>query len=535
MVARKALFCLVLVYVLVFSLGCCADNLTEGSSSKLVLFYMNGCPHCEEEQAWLDSLIVPKYPDLIIERYEISRNPEIFTKYCTLYNTTCSGVVPRTFVGGKVFVGFAPGEGDLIYNQQYGAYVGRANQIENAILTCLGKSCKVAPADAVTISKGDPQVSLLVIQHPNSYASSALVNHTYLIGWWTPERLASKLYYPDLLVYVDADKGTILRTIVPTERVPFVEKPVQHPTLLQAVMFSVIALYLLAYLLLKRRARWPDRFWLAGFFGLVIILVFILALTTPEYIIERYARGFPFPVFVFLIALADGFNPCAFTVLIVLLSLLTHTKSRRKMAIIGVVFIATSALMYFLFIIIISVLIGTIISAGFRDLIFKIIGLVVVAAGLINLKDFFFFKKGISLGISDEHRGRIFKDAGRIVRRVDKAADRRQLVLALAGTVVLASFVNLVEFGCTALFPTIYTAALFSRYGPVLGFYHFAYTVFYSVVYVFPLLAILGNFLLFFKSERLSERQARILKLVGGLLMVLMGGALLLNLSLPAG
>jgi len=99
----------------------------------------------------------------------------------------------------------------------------------------------------------------------------------------------------------------------------------------------------------------------------------------------------------------------------------------------------------------------------------------------------------------------------------------------LLETIALSALVNLVELGCTAMLPVAYMSALFNRYGNSVGFYHIAYTAFYSFVYVIPLFAILGSFLYSFKSERLTEDQARMLKLAGGIVMLGLGLVLLMN------
>ena len=136
------------------------------------------------------------------------------------------------------------------------------------------------------------------------------------------------------------------------------------------------------------------------------------------------------------------------------------------------------------------------------------------------------------MGISENNRKKIFKHAGRIVRNVDKASSKRSLALALLATVFLAALVNLVELGCTAMLPAAYMSALFGKLGNNVGFYHVVYTLFYSIIYVVPLFAILGDFLYSFKSERLSENQAKFLKLAGGIFMLAMGFILLLKPSL---
>jgi hypothetical protein len=256
--------------------------------------------------------------------------------------------------------------------------------------------------------------------------------------------------------------------------------------------------------------------------------VFIFIALTPEQYIKEFAETFPFPVFVFIIALADGFNPCAFTVLIILLSLLTHTKSKKKMGLIGGVFIATSAIMYFIFII--SLMwVGSWVFGQYGPIILKILGITVLAAGLLNLKDYFFFKKGISLTLSSKQQKEITKKARKLVKDVDTAEDKKALVAALIATVGLAAFVNLVELGCTAILPAVYMASLFQSHGSSIGIPHLTYTAFYSIIYIIPLFAILFNFIYYFKSERITENQGRILKLAGGLLMVMFGIIMLLK------
>jgi hypothetical protein len=499
---------------------------SHNETPKLVLFHSITCPHCQAEREWLEKTIKPAYPHLVIEEYEVGDNKNLSEQYCKDYNSTC-GAVPRTFVAGKAFVGFDSGEGDLIYHDGYKAYIGYSNQIELAIQTCIKETCGLTgPELAIDQSKSDALVKELLAKNSDSISTASFVNGTYIVAWWTPERLSSNLGYPDVAVYFNASTMGVIKSIVPDQPIPGVIKIIQDPPSNLLLVLSVIALYLIAYLVLNKRMKIDSRFWTAGFITLLIVGAYIFFTSLPPGIIERYAKGFPFPVFVFIIALADGFNPCAFTVLAVLLSLLTHTNSRRKMVLIGGVFILTSAFMYFLFIMAINFF-GSWIFSQYGKLLFMFLGLLVLVAGLINLKDYFFFKKGISLTIPDGQKDKIFKSAGKIVKKVDNAEGKKALFAALLGTIVLATLVNIVELGCTAMLPMAYTSALISNYGNSLGFYHIAFTLFYSFVYVIPLFAILANFLYTFKSDRLNEGQARLLKLVGGLMMVGLGAMLL--------
>jgi glutaredoxin len=500
----------------------------SGGGAKLILFHSESCPHCQEERRWLEG-IRANYPGLVIEEYEIGspENASLFAKMSQEYNTTSAGV-PRTFIGSKVFVGFSEEEGDLVYNQGYKAYIGYSGQIEKTIQECLFDVCSSLSDQVLDISKKSPEVAELIKKNPWAKSTKAFINGSYAVGWWTPERMSSKLDYPDLLVYIDGVDGSILKTVAPTSRIMGLDKPGQDPSVIFIGILSVLLIYLCLFLFLRSRLKWSGRNWASGFIALVILMLFIIAVTTPVSVIERFAKKFPFPVFVFVIALADGFNPCAFTVLIVLLSLLTHTKSRKKMLLIGSVFVLTSAFMYFLFIMVLT-FIGSWVFGQYGSALLMVLGVLVVIAGIINIKDFFYFKKGISLTISDENRSKIFRHAGKIVKKVDGAQNKRSLLMPLLGTAALAALVNLVELGCTAMLPAAYMSALFNQYGNTIGFYHVLYTAMYSIVYVIPLFAILGDFLYSFKSDRLTENQARVLKLVGGLIMLGLGLVLLIK------
>jgi thiol-disulfide isomerase/thioredoxin len=64
---------------------------------------------------------------------------------------------------------------------------------------------------------------------------------------------------------------------------------------------------------------------------------------------QMTADQWSLPVFTLVIAGLDAFNPCAFFVLLFLLSLLVHAGSRGRMLFMGGVFLFFSGLIYFLF------------------------------------------------------------------------------------------------------------------------------------------------------------------------------------------
>lgn len=148
-----------------------------------------------------------------------------------------------------------------------------------------------------------------------------------------------------------------------------------------------------------------------------------------------------------------------------------------------------------------------------------LLGASIAAAGLLNVKDFFFLGKGVSLSLSEKQKLQFSKQASGIVKGLGKKGGK--LYLAIGGTIMLGIVVNLVELGCTAILPVVYLTTLVSRYD---GFTAYSlWTAFYCIVYILPLLAILANFVYFFKSIRLTDQQGRILKLVSGGFMLFFG------------
>jgi thiol-disulfide isomerase/thioredoxin len=306
--------------------------------------------------------------------------------------------------------------------------------------------------------------------------------------------------------------------------------PQRPPWLLAGIPLLYVATWPTA----KRRLREAQtrRYWLGGLAAVSLFSAFLFLSLTPDGVIRAFAQGLPFPLFVGIIALADGFNPCAFTVLIILLSLLTHTRHRKSMAWVGGTFVFTSAVMYFLFIMgMIGV--GSVLLAQLGPLFLMALGGGVAIAGLINLKDYLWFKKGVSLSLSSEQQTAFTRRAGKIVRSLQTAkANRLKFAAALGGTVALAVFVNLVELGCTAILPAVYMTTLINycdarSLSP--WFCFSGWTALYAAIYILPLVLVLANFIYSFRATRLSETQGRRLKLVAGVFMLFFGLLMVLH------
>jgi len=500
-----------------------ATQINHSEKVTIQFLYSKTCPHCARENVFLNEL-EDRYPRLEVERYPVEDSNELFEELALSYDTIPVGV-PRTFIGDKPFIGFTADGGELKWYESYKAYYGYANVLENEIRELMDLAPLICECEAVDISRADAKVASLLKEHPESKYTINLVNETYRVGWWTRDRILSNMDYPNVLVDVNAKTGEVLDSRIPRESVTGVEKPSSlGENRMMEIILVAFVLYALSYALLRKRIE--HKYWVSGLFLLVIVVFFVVSQSLPTGDVLSFAKSLSFPGFTFVLALADGFNPCAFAVLAFLLSLLTHTRSRKKMLVIGSVFILTSGFIYSLFIILLLTVRSTLLS-GFHEYIRILVALVALTAGVINMKDFFFFKKGISLTMSDENSKRVYGKAGKLVQKVNRAQSKREFLVAVLATMVLATLVNIIELGCTFILPMEYIEVLLANYPEPIGVMHLVYTLFYGAIYTLPLFAILGSFIYAFKSERMSKEQGRILKLVGGIIMISLGLILL--------
>jgi hypothetical protein len=187
------------------------------------------------------------------------------------------------------------------------------------------------------------------------------------------------------------------------------------------------------------------------------------------------------------------------------------------MLLIGSVFVFFSGFIYFLFM---SAWLNLFLVMGQVDVITKIAGIVAIVIAAINIKDFFLFKKGISLTIPDGAKPKLFD-------RMRKLLKTTSVFSILIGTAVLAIAANAYELLCTAGFPMVFTRIL--TLSNVTSSWYYLYLVLYNTIYVIPLSVIVIIFTVTLGKKQLSERQGRLMKLVSGTMMLALGGALLFN------
>ncbi|MBP7662406.1 MAG: cytochrome C biosynthesis protein [Shewanella sp.] len=226
------------------------------------------------------------------------------------------------------------------------------------------------------------------------------------------------------------------------------------------------------------------------------------------------------PLLTLVLAGVDAFNPCAFFVLLFLLSIMVNAKSRSRMLLVGGIFVFFSGFIYFLFMtawLNIFQLLGAGSDGG---MIILAAGCLALIAGVINIKDYFFTKGEVTLSMSAENRTSLIK-------RMGKLSNSSNLGALLIGSTVLAILANAYELLCTAGFPMIYTSVLSMHNLPDIERY--MYLVLYNIVYVIPLAIIVIVFSATLGKRKLTEKEGQTLKLMSGVMMLGMGIALVID------
>lgn len=210
-------------------------------------------------------------------------------------------------------------------------------------------------------------------------------------------------------------------------------------------------------------------------------------------------------------ALVDSINPCAIGVLILLVSVLMAFKSKKEVMFYGSIYILAVFVTYIVaglgilyFLAVIPLIISEYISIA--------VGSIIVIAGLIEIKDFFWYGQGFSLAIPADKAKKIHEMTKKIT---------------LPGVIFLGAFVAAVELPCTGG-PYLAILLLLSQN---FDFVAAMMLILYNIIFVSPLIVILilaytGTKLQDIKKWKVSNRAY--MRLATGIVMIILGWLLML-------
>ena len=381
----KSLFITLLFLVLFIPFNINADE----NEIRLYLFHQNGCPHCEAELEFLES-IEDDYPTLEIIKYEVSSNAMNYSLYNKVMRKT--GIhengVPFTMIGTDYFVGFDEN-------------TGSDEEIKKSIEKFL-KSDDYK--DIISMVKND-------------------------------EDLSDIKYNTDL----DAEKT-----------IPILGK--------------------------------------------------------------INAKKVSLPLVAIIMGAIDGFNPCAMWVLLFLITMLFNMKDKKKMWILGLTFLGTSAFVYLL---IMASWLKVAVSFTTIKWVRILIALVAFIGGVINLNSFRISVKEHTDGctvVEDKKRKKIFKKIKEIVHE-------KKFILSLVGIITLAVSVNLIELACSAGLPLVFTQILALNELSTLEYS--IYMILYILFFLLDDVVIFVASMITLNTKGISSKYGKYSHLVGGIIMVL--------------
>ncbi len=215
---------------------------------------------------------------------------------------------------------------------------------------------------------------------------------------------------------------------------------------------------------------------------------------------------------VVLTAAVDSVNPCAIGVLILLVSvILSSRKKVRHMLFLGSLYVGAVFMTYLLAGIGLTYTFASL-PLWLTEYLSIAVGLLIVFAGLLEIKDYFWYGRWFSLTVPS-----FFSEKFRVYTRK----------ITVPGIIFLGFFVAIVELPCTGA-PYLAIITLLSQY---FDFYAFILLVLYNVIFVAPLILMLVLIALGTELHHIKmwqQKSRAFARLLIGLILVGMGWLLIL-------
>ena len=223
------------------------------------------------------------------------------------------------------------------------------------------------------------------------------------------------------------------------------------------------------------------------------------------------AKDVSLPLISILIGFIDGFNPCAMWVLIFLITMLFNMKDRKKMWILGITFLVSSAFIYLIF------MLGILTVATFIGTIFKyVVAVIALIGGILNLNSFRkSLKKDVGCQVTDR------KKRNKIIEKIKTIIAEKNLLIAVVGIILLAASVNLIELACSSALPSIFIGIL--KINNLSGLEYGVYMLLYILMFMIDDIVIFIIAMTTLKVTGISNKYTKYSHLIGGILMMLIG------------
>lgn len=213
-------------------------------------------------------------------------------------------------------------------------------------------------------------------------------------------------------------------------------------------------------------------------------------------------------------AAVDAINPCEFAILILLMaSMLTLEDNRKKALKTGLSFVAAIFIAYFLMGVGLLQFIRTY-TLSFADYFYKIVGVLAIIIGLLNIKDYFWYGGG---GFIMEVPQRWRPKMKGLIRKITTPW----------GGLLIGLLVSLFLLPCTS---GPYVVILGILAAKTEFFKTLLYLIVYNLIFIAPMLAIVLAIYFGLSPERAEawrKEKLRLLHLIAGIALILLGVAIL--------
>jgi hypothetical protein len=220
------------------------------------------------------------------------------------------------------------------------------------------------------------------------------------------------------------------------------------------------------------------------------------------------------------IGFVDGLNPYSLWGLVFLLGIITAAGSKKKALVVGLTYLTVVALVYGIMMI---GMVNVFSQWGYQNFIRTFVALVAMGFALLNIYGYFNQKTEATI-VSTKKQSR-FKE--RIIRVMNP---HNGLGTLISGTAVVAMGITILEFPLTFSLPMIWTNIM-ARYQ--INFVAFlALLLLYLLVYLIDEIVIMASTIFALKKAGLSYGKEQALKLIGGVIVLTLAVALILDLEI---
>ena len=208
----------------------------------------------------------------------------------------------------------------------------------------------------------------------------------------------------------------------------------------------------------------------------------------------------------------DGFNPCAMWILLFLINMLFRVKNKKKAWILGIIFLFTSGLVYFLSMLGINFVIGAL-SVKFLKL---AISIFILVMGILGMKKYLKIRK-------EEAGCTIVDDKKRksLMTKMKKIINSRSFLFSLIGIMALAISVNLIELACSLGFPMIFNEVL--TINNVKGISKILYLLVYIFFYMLDDMFVFTVSMATVQATGITNKYNKLCTLISSIIMIAMG------------